>query len=449
MHKPTTLIEVSIWGQRVGAIARDNKLNCYVFEYAKEFIVRGIELSPLQMPLSRAGSPFVFPDLPKMTYKGLPALIADALPDDFGNALIDAYLARKGIAKADITALDRLAYMGKRGMGALEFKPVIGPNKPRSIAALKMNALVESARKAVHGNLDSEVSTSAALVNILQVGTSAGGARAKAVIAWNEATGEIRPGQFNVEDGFVHWLLKFDGIGADSELGAGSHYGRIEFAYYLMALKAGIAMSDCRLLEENGRAHFMTRRFDRDGNIKHHMQTLCAMSHLDYKQKGSHDYSQYFLAIAALNLPASARGQAFRRMVFNVLSANCDDHTKNLSFLLKKEGQWELAPAYDVTHAYNPRGEWTHQHLMSVEGKFSIIGKADLMAVAERFQIPKAAAILTEVTEAVEAWPEFAATASVPAEIVEQIRRDHNERRVFVGPVARRSAASGAAASGV
>ncbi len=209
------------------------------------------------MPLSRAGSPFVFPDLPKMTYKGLPALIADALPDDFGNALIDAYLARKGIAKDEITALDRLAYMGKRGMGALEFKPVIGPNKPRSTAALKMNALVESARKAVRGNFDSEDSTSAALVNILQVGTSAGGARAKAVIAWNEATGEIRPGQFNVEDGFVHWLLKFDGIGADSELGAGSHYGRIEYAYYLMALKAGITMSDCRLLEENGRAHFM------------------------------------------------------------------------------------------------------------------------------------------------------------------------------------------------
>lgn len=375
----------------------------------------------------------MFPDLPEITYKRLPALLADALPDNFGNALIDAYLARKGILKEEITALDRLAYMGKRGMGALEFRPALGPAKRRSTTALKMNALVEGARKAVSGNFDTEDSSNAALVNLLQVGTSAGGARAKAVIAWNEATGEIRPGQFDVEDGFVHWLLKFDGIGADSELGTGSHYGRIEYAYYLMALKAGVTMSPCRLLEENGRAHFMTQRFDRDVNVRHHMQTLCAVSHLDYKQKSTHDYSQYFMAIAELKLPESAREQAFSRMVLNVLSANCEDHTKNLSFLLKKNSQWELAPAYDVTHAYNPRGEWTYQHLMSVNGKFKEIGKSDLMAVADRFQVPRARAILKEVTEAVDAWPEFAKKAEVPADIAEDIRQDHLERRVLVG----------------
>ena len=319
------------------------------------------------------------------------------------------------------------------GMGALEFRPAIGPAKRRSTIALKMSALVEGAREAVCGNFDTDDSTNAALVNILQVGMSAGGARAKAVIAWNEATGEIRPGQFDVEDGFVHWLLKFDGIGADSELGTGSHYGRIEYAYYLMALEAGVTMSPCRLLEENGRAHFMTQRFDRDVNVKHHMQTLCAMSHLDYKQKNTHDYSQYFIAIAALELPDSAREQAFRRMVLNVLSANCDDHTKNLSFLLKKDSKWELAPAYDVTHAYNPRGEWTYQHLMSVNGKFKNIGKSDLMAVADRFQVPRARAILKEVTEAVAAWPECARKAEVPEDIAEDIRKDHLERRVLAG----------------
>lgn len=432
MHKPVPVIEVRIWDHTVGAVARDDKLNCYVFEYAKSFVSSGIELAPLQMPLSKAGGTFVFPDLPEMTYKRLPALLADALPDNFGNALIDAYLARKGIPKKEITALDRLAYMGKRGMGALEFRPAIGPAKRRSTTALKMNALVEGARQAVSGNFDTEDSTNAALVNILQVGTSAGGARAKAVIAWNEATGEIRPGQFDVEDGFVHWLLKFDGIGADSELGTGSHYGRIEYAYYLMALKAGVNMNPCRLLEENGRAHFMTQRFDREINVRHHMQTLCAVSHLDYKQKSTHDYSQYFMAIAGLKLPDSAREQAFRRMVFNVLSANCDDHTKNLSFLLKKNSQWELAPAYDVTHAYNPRGEWTYQHLMSVNGKFKEIEKSDLMTVAERFQVSRARAILKEVSEAVDAWPEFAKKAEVPADIAEDIRQDQLDRRVIV-----------------
>ena len=316
-------------------------------------------------------------------------------------------------------------------MGALEFRPAIGPAKRRTSTALKMHALVDGARKAVSGNFDTEDSTNAALINMLHVGTSAGGARAKAVIAWNETTGEIRPGQFDVEDDFVHWLLKFDGIGTDSELGTSSHYGRIEYAYYLMALQAGVNMNPCRLLEENGRAHFMTQRFDRDVNVRHHMQTLCAMSHLDYKQKSTHDYNQYFLAIAGLKLPDSAREEAFRRMVLNVLSANCDDHTKNLSFLLKNGSQWELAPAYDVTHAYNPRGEWTYQHLMSVNGKFKHITKSDFLAVADRFQVPRARAILKEVTEAVDAWPGFAKKAEVPANIAEDIGKDHLERRVL------------------
>jgi serine/threonine-protein kinase HipA len=437
VYKPVAVIEVRIWDQLVGAVAKDEKLNCYAFEYAKKFSATTIELAPLQMPLSKSKDIFAFTDLRPQTYKRLPALLADALPDDFGNGLIDAYLATKGIAKDDITALDRLAYMGKRGMGALEFKPVVDLKKQPPTAALTMCDLVESARHAATGrfdnedNEDNEDNVNAALINILQVGTSAGGARAKAVIAWNEATGEIRPGQFGVENGFVHWLLKFDGIGANSELGSKSHYGRIEYAYYLMALQAGVTMNPCRLMEEDGRAHFMTQRFDRNGNVRHHIQTLCAMSHLDYRQKSTHDYSQYFMAIAALHLPIAAREEAFRRMVLNVLSANCDDHTKNFSFLLKNGGSWELAPAYDVTHAHNPRGGVIYEHLMSVNGKFHNIQKSDLMTVADRFQVPRAKAVLKEVTEAVDAWAEFAKKAEVQEQIAAKIRNDHRQRRVL------------------
>lgn len=422
MHRPVNAIEVRIWGQTVGAVALDPRLGYYAFEFDPRFAASGIDLAPLAMPLAKAREPFVFTDLPEASFKRLPALLADALPDDFGNSLIDAWMAGKGVAKSAITPLDRLAYMGKRGMGALEFRPTRGPNVA-SQTAIKLSKLVDSARQAVHGEIDTDTHAKAALAQIIQVGTSAGGARAKAAIAWNPATSEIRAGQFDVGDGFEHWLLKFDGMGKDNELGASQDYGRIEYAYSLMAREAGIAMMPCRLLEENGRAHFMTRRFDRDGNRKHHMQTLCAMAHLDYKQKATHDYNQLFLTIVQLGLGHEALTEAFRRMVFNIMAANCDDHSKNFSFLLRQGSQWELAPAYDVTHAYNPQGEWTYQHLMGVGGRFSGITQADCLSVADRFGIGPAKQVIRQVKAAIDRWPEFATQAGVEADEIGRIGR--------------------------
>ena len=425
MYKPVEAIEVRIWGKTVGAVALAPNLGYYAFEYDSRFVKSGIDLAPLAMPLSEAREPFVFVDLPELSFKRLPAMLADALPDDFGNALIDAWMAGKGIDKAQVTPLDRLAYMGKRGMGALEFKPARTPAIPSS-TAIKLSRLVESARKAIHGGLGSDHLAKAALAQIIQVGTSAGGARAKAAIAWNPATDEIRAGQFDVEPGFEHWLLKFDGMGADRELGGTQDYGRIEFAYYRMACAAGIDMSPCRLLEENGRAHFMTLRFDRQGNRKHHLQSLCAMVHLDYRQKASHDYSQFLQTVSRLGLDYAALEESFRRMAFNVMAANCDDHTKNISFLQREGMRWELAPAYDVTYAYNPAGEWTWQHLMAVNGKFAGITRADLLAVADRFGIGTAPKVLKQVREAVAAWPDFAGQAGVNTNETNRILEHHS-----------------------
>jgi serine/threonine-protein kinase HipA len=285
---------------------------------------------------------------------------------------------------------------------------------------------VESARLAVHGELDSDPHTLAALKQLIYVGTSAGGARAKATIAWNPQTNEIRAGQFDVDPGFEHWLLKLDGVGKDSELGEPQGYGRIEYAYYLMATQAGISMSACRLLEEGGRAHFMTRRFDREGNSKLHTQTLCGIAQLDYRAKGVHDYSQYLGVMRQLGMAPEAFDQAFRRIAFNVMATNCDDHTKNISFILHGQKDWQLAPAYDLLYAYNPKGQWTYQHLMSVNGKFNQIQREDLLVLADRFQIGAAPKLLAQVRRAVEAWPQFAATAQVSQQTTDRIR-DHHE----------------------
>ena len=319
----------------------------------------------------------------------------------------------RGISAAQVTPLDRLAYMGTRAMGALQFRPARGPTtqKPTAIA---LNALVQAARNAVQGHLDSAAHANAALRSIIEVGTSAGGARAKAVIAWNAETHAIRAGQLDAPPGFGYWLLKFDGMGTDNELGSSQDYGRIEYAYYLMAQAAGIQMMPCRLLEENGRAHFMTQRFDRaDGGVRHHMQTLCAMAHLDYKKKGTNSYAQLFIALQQLNLPYEDKEEAFRRMAFNVLARNCDDHTKNISFRLRQGAAWELAPAYDVTFAHNPQGEWTHQHLMSVNGKFTGHTEDDLLAEALRFGIGSAKRVLAEVRAGLRQWLAFAAAAGL------------------------------------
>ncbi len=421
MYKPVDAIEVRIWGKSVGAVALDPTLGFYAFEYDPAFLKTGVELAPLAMPLSEGHAPFVFTQLPERTFWRLPAMLADALPDDFGNALVDAWMAQHGVAKDRITPLDRLAYMNKRGLGALEFRPARGATRAAS-TAVKLSALVEGARLAVAGNLDQ---AGAALAQIIRVGTSAGGARAKAVIAWNPATGEIRTGQFEVPEGFEHWLLKFDGMGSDRELGEGQGYGRIEFAYYLMARAAGIAMSPCRLMEEGGRAHFMTKRFDREGNAKHHVQTLCAMAHMDYRQVATHDAGQLFLTLKDLRLGYSTFEQAFRRVAFNVMAANCDDHSKNVSFLLREGAEWELAPAYDVTHAFNPQGEWTYQHLLGVNGKFANMTREDLLRLADRFAIGTAPSVLHEVGAAVADWPIHAGKAGLDPPQTERIARHH------------------------
>lgn len=424
---PVQVIEVSVWGQQVGAVASDPQLGCYAFEFTPAWKRSGVDLAPLTLPLDDPRAVFTFPSLPQATFHGLPAMLADALPDAFGNALINAWMALHGVEKESITMLDRLAYIGKRGIGALEFRPARGSHN-ESAAPIAMKSLVEEARKLVHGTLVVDREAKAALANIIKVGTSAGGARAKAVIAWNPVTDEVRSGQFEAAPGFEHWLLKFDGVGQDMELGTGADYGRIEYAYSLMAGRAGINISPCRLLEENNRAHFMTKRFDRDvvagETRKHHLQTLCAMNHLDFRQRGTHAYAQLFMTIAKLGLGDEALSQAFLRMAFNVMARNCDDHTKNFSFRLKRSGVWELAPAYDVTHAYNPKGEWTYQHLMSVNGKFGDITSDDLLTEADRFGVRRPRELLASVRSALQSWPEFAGKAGLSKSSLARVASD-------------------------
>lgn len=414
MYKPVDVIEVVIWGHRVGAVSLNPASGFYAFEYEKKWVEQGIELAPFTLPLKKfnLGKSVVFNDLSVDTFKGLPAMLADALPDRFGNALIDAAMSDEGVSKENITALDRLAYMANRGMGALEFRPPRS-HHPESKTAINLSLLVEGAKKALEGAFDGDKTTELAIKNIIQVGISAGGARAKAVIAWNPVSREVRSPHADLPAGFEHWLIKLDGVGKDLALGSGAHYGRIEYAYSLMAKNAGITMMPCALLEENGRAHFMTKRFDRDGNDKHHIQTLCAMKHLDFNMIGTHSYNQYFECIRDIGMGEDTLKEAFRRMVFNVATNNCDDHTKNFSFLLKQGGQWELAPGYDITYAHNPENKWTRQHLMSVNGKFHDIQRADFMAVADRFQIPAASEIINKTFSATSKWREFAHAAGM------------------------------------
>jgi serine/threonine-protein kinase HipA len=411
--KHVDVVEVYLWQTHIGSIALDPAYGFYAFSYTPEFVSTGIEPSPLQMPLSN--ETYLFTDLPEQTYKRLPAMLCDALPDDFGNALINRYMADHGIEAPDVTPLDRLAYMSHRAMGAMVFKPARGP-RTQTPTSIELGSLVEQARQAVTGIVTDDAQANAALRSIIEVGTSAGGARAKAVIAWNPTTDEIRSGQLMAPPGFEHWLLKFDGMGSDHELGVPQNYGRIEYAYHLMARDAGITMNECRLLLENGRAHFMTRRFDRAGeNSRHHMQTLCAMAHIDYKKKGTNAYSQFFSTMTQLNLPYEDMEEAFRRMVFNVMARNCDDHSKNFSFLLpENSATWELAPAYDVTFAHNPHGDWTNQHLMSVNRKFKNFEVQDLLVEADRFKIGTAKTVINQVRRAILSWPQWSGAAGLP-----------------------------------
>ena len=414
-------VEVFLWGQRVGVVALDPTYGFYAFRYTPDFKAVGIEPAPIHMPTTEDRT-FLFTDLPVETYKRLPAMLADALPDDFGNALINRWMLDHGVRAEDVSAIDRLAYMSNRAMGALQFRPARGPGTQRAFA-IQLGELVDTARKAVHGDFDGDDHAQVALRQIIEVGTSAGGARAKAVIAWNRKTEEIRSGQLEAPAGFEHWLLKFDGMGKDLDLGASQDYGRIEYAYHLMATAAGIQMTECRLLKENGRAHFMTRRFDRDDrNRRHHIQTLCAMAHLDYKRKGTHSYAQLFDTMVRLGLPYEQKEEAFRRMVFNVMARNCDDHTKNFAFRLREGYPWELTPAYDVTFAHSPTSEWTAQHLLSVNGKFKDFIEDDFLAEADRFALGTAPRVIQQVRQAILAWPTFGARAGLSASQIKRIR---------------------------
>ncbi|NYI39966.1 type II toxin-antitoxin system HipA family toxin [Demequina lutea] len=422
-YRHVDLLRVEAFGRSVGAVGPSSTRRGYAFQYDPAWVHSGIELSPLLMPLAQARSPFTFPGLNRETFHDLPPMIADSLPDAFGNGIVDAVLAREGVAPDQIAPVDRLAYVGARGMGALTFTPDHSPHDlPTS---LEMNELVEAARRAVQGDLGTPGTRTDALNHLLAVGTSAGGARAKAVIAWNRTTGEMTAGGLQTPHGYEQWLLKFDGVGTDHQLGKGAEYGRTEYAYSLMAREAGIDMAPTELLEEGGRAHFVTRRFDRPGTDgeRLHMQTLCGIGALDFNAVGVNDYASYFTTMASLGI--DDREEAFRRVVFNVLASNNDDHTKNLSFLMEADGTWRLAPAYDVTFAYNPTSQWVSRHLMSVEGKFEHITAADLEVFGDRAGVAGYRDIIARVADAVARFDSFADAASLS-----QARRLEIEERL-------------------
>lgn len=417
------LAKISIWGEYAGAVLWDERTDTASFEYDPAFIRHGWDLSPLMMPMNNPGTK-TFPSLSRHTFLGLPGLLADALPDAYGTVLLERWLSSQGRSFAN--PVERLCYQGKRSMGALEFEPALDNNLEVG-TSLEISSLVEVAaevlnqKRALDSNLDTE--SRDAIAAIIRVSTSAGGQRAKAVIAYNENTGEVRSGQIEAPAGFTHWLIKLDGV-TNKILGDPQHFGQIEYVYYLMARQAGLEMTECRLLEENGRSHFMTRRFDRVGsNGKIHMQTLCGIAHFDYQMKRAYSYEQAFEVMRRLRFPYGQAEQFFRRMAFNVIARNQDDHTKNISFLMDRDGIWRLAPAYDVSWAFNPAGEWTSHHQMSVNGKWDEIVRHDLLNVAARMHIKRAGEIVDEVCEAVSGWARLATEYAIPDEIVQTIEK--------------------------
>jgi len=422
--------EVKIWGRLVGAVAWDVDSGFATFEYDPKFKTLGWDLAPLKMPVSDNRNPFSFPELRKDknsaydTFKGLPGLLADALPDKYGNQLINLWLAQQGRPQDSMNPVEMLCFIGTRGMGALEFEPAVLKETKRTFS-VEIDSLVATAQKmldqreAFTTNLNKDEEQ--AVLEILKIGTSAGGARPKALIAWNEKTGEVKSGQTKAPKGFEHWLIKLDGV-SDVQLGNSHGYGRVEMAYYNMAKASGIDMMPSRLLEENGRAHFMTKRFDRaGGEVKHHIQTFCALKHFDFNLVNSFSYEQLFQCMRELKLTYADAEQMFRRMVFNVIARNCDDHTKNFSFLLRQGGKWELAPAYDICHAYRPGSEWVSQHALSINGKRKGITKADLLVIGESIRCKKASEIVDQINETVNQWKRFADDAKVKPSLRDEI----------------------------
>ncbi len=422
-----TVAEVILWGTKIGTVAFDDRTGLGSFEYEPAFLSSGIEVAPITMPLSRRV--FRFPELEKQSFHGLPGLLADSLPDKFGNAVINAWLESQGRSPESFDPVERLCYTGTRGMGALEYRPAYGP-RAESSESIAIDRLVQLASDILNSREKIQIKWSEnAMQEIIKVSSSAGGARAKGLIAWNEETGDIRSGQINAGDGYGYWLIKFDGVSknGDKEDEDPPHYTKIEYAYHLMAKDAGIAMSECRLYEENGRYHFMTRRFDRDPltGDKYHLLSLGGMAHFDFNQPGAYSYEQAAIVMRQLHISNKEIAQFFRRAVFNVLARNQDDHVKNISFLMDRTGHWSLSPAYDMTYSYNPGGMWTGSHQMCINGKREGIERGDLLACAKSMGIKKSAAeqAIDEVQSSINNWMTFADTAGVKEETADKIAR--------------------------
>ena len=414
---------VKLWGKRIGAVAWDEKQELGFFEYDKKFISGKLEVAPVKMPLSPRV--YSFPELRSTaTFKGLPGLLADSLPDKYGNELINIWLARNGRPENSLNPVELLCFIGSRGMGALEFEPTT-LSATGSSRSIELSSLIDTTMKLLENRENFEAHTDHdmqdVLLDVLKMGTSAGGARPKAIIAYNEATGMIRSGQTLQEKGFEHWLIKFDGV-QDTQFGITYGYGRVEMAYYKMATDAGIDMMESRLIEEEGRAHFMTKRFDRkNGNQKLHVQTFCAIQHYDFNQISSYSYEQLFQTMRLLKLSYAEAEQMYRRMVFNVFARNCDDHTKNFAFLMEPDGKWKLAPAYDVCHAYRPDSDWVSQHNLGINGKRKDFVKDDLLVIAKQNSIRNPEGIIAEVLDIVNKWTEYAKKYSVDTKLAKAI----------------------------
>ncbi len=427
-----TVAEVRLWGRRIAAVSIADAARYATFQYDPAFARSGVQVAPLRMPLRE--QPYGFPGLPQDAFAGLPGMLADSLPDRWGTALVNAWLASQGREEASFDVVQRLCYVGTRGMGALEFQPAHEPAGSSS-GDLQFDALVRlasevlSQRERFVAEL-AEDPEEEAIKAILSIGTSAGGARPKAIIAYNELTGQVRSGQVEVDQGFRHWLLKFDGVAHAGDHGLVDPLGwcAIEYAYSTMAREAGVNMSECRLFEEHGRRHFMTRRFDRpDGGGKLHMQTVGALEHISYNEPGAYSYEQALLLVRRLHLGAASSEQLFRRMVFNVVARNQDDHVKNVAFLMDRSGAWSLAPAYDVTWAWQPGNPWLGSHQMSINGKRDDFSVADLRAVARIAGLKRGLAdtILADVSDAVASWRAIAEETGLDERMTEQIARSH------------------------
>jgi serine/threonine-protein kinase HipA len=431
MNATVNVANVNLWGNRVGAVALD-EYNNGIFEFDPEFLKLGLDIAPVTMPLEKARRDpiYSFPGLRPETFKGLPGLLADSLPDKFGQAIIDTWLARQGRGPEDFSIIERLCYTGTRAVGALEFQPSSTSNLEKSVD-INLGQMVSVVREVIkrRNSLDETLTNDddvnqAALLSILMVGTSAGGARAKAVIAFDEKTGQVMSGQADAPQGFEHWLLKFDGA-KDIELGETGGFGRIEYGYYLMAKDAGIKMTKCQLLEENGCAHFMTRRFDRVNGKKLHLQSLCAIAHYDFNMPGAYGYEQALMIMRKMRISRKEQLELYRRMVFNVIARNQDDHTKNIALLMDQQGEWSLSPAFDMTYSYNPDGEWTHQHQMSINNKRDQITREDLLAVAHVSDLKHANKVIDQVQTAVQNWPYYANEAKLDEKRAEAIKKQH------------------------